>query len=107
MRELTDALSERKYNDVIVETWGHLAPKRQTKYRGEIVFTHSDYGGEILLITSNFDGLDDSPWFFRDMNEFICNQKTEPGNVYRFRGTYILHKNGNCHFAGNVQKVTL
>lgn len=82
-------------------TFGHLAPKPRQVYTGWIVFTYGSYG-DYVVIDDGFDGLPDSPWFFEDMNEFICDKAERPGTVYRFDGTYTKFKNGAYRFSGKV-----
>jgi hypothetical protein len=107
---------EEKYrNQVMAETFGHLAPQPRQKYSGEILFTHGEYG-DIVVIKNTID-IDDSPWFFEDMQQFVAGYivqgrdtyvnrtKIESGAVYRFTGHYTKFKNGNCRFSGKITKV--
>ena len=108
MSQLVDALSGGKYQRIMAETWGHLAPKGGTTYPCEMVFAHSEYG-DIILISSRIDGLEDSPWLFEDMNEYIGSRFDPPNTkkygVFRFNGTYTKSKNGKCRFCGEVTEV--
>lgn len=107
----TEALHKAR---VIGSTWGHLAPKPRNTYSGEILFAHAEYG-DITVIRSTID-VDDSPWFFEDIHDFIAGRrkdnesyvrrtKIQPGAVYRFTGTYTKFKNGNFRFSGKIKKV--
>lgn len=89
---------------VMHSTWGHLAPEPRRVYPGVIVFAFSAYG-DIVPITSDFKGLDDSPWFFDHMQEFIGKKALVRGTIYRFDGTYLMFKNGNGRFSGKVRTV--
>lgn len=89
---------------VMGATWGHLAPKTQTKYAGTILFAHGEYGDLVPLRTA-FEGLPDSPWFFSDMQDWIAQQRTEAGQVYFFRGTYQKFKTGGFRFVGHCRPI--
>lgn len=83
---------EEKYRqEVLADTWGHLAPKRNKAYRGRIVFATGCFGDDPLnpvALFCEFADLDSSPWFFDAMSEFLSEQDTEPGMVYEFTGTF-------------------
>ncbi|MFA7519595.1 hypothetical protein [Shewanella sp.] len=99
---IADALAptvEAYKEKVMQHTWGHLAPKKAKSYHGEIVFVLSEYG-DYTPISTHFDGLDDSPWFFQDMLDFIADNAQEHGVIYRFSGEYRNH-----HFKGIVLKL--
>ena len=72
------------------ETWGHLAPKKNTTYRGRFVYAVGCYGNDHLnptVLVCEFADLDDSPWFVEALLEFIRVQAFEVGYVYEFRGS--------------------
>jgi hypothetical protein len=95
------APAEAAYHEKVMQhTWGHLAPERRKSYPGKMVFALGEYG-DYVPIHVNFEGLDDSPWFFLDMMDFITQQVKDPG-IYRFNGKYINHL-----FVGKVCKVEL
>ncbi len=89
---------------VLTATFGHLAPSVRKKYHGSIVFAHSEYG-PLVPIRAEFKGLADSPWFFEHLNQFVSEQVTEPGAIYRFDGTYMVFKNGKPSFCGPVTRL--
>lgn len=103
---IINVLSEKIKKEVMVETWGHLAPKSNEKYPGAIIFVHGIYG-DMAVITSDFRNLPESPWFFEDQREFVMSRNTKAGNIYRFDGTYIKFKNGNFRFTGKTKRVVL
>ena len=84
---------------VMQHTWGHLAPSRGKIYTGEILFAFSEYG-DYVPIHAHFEGLDDSPWFFNDMLDFVSQVK-EPG-IYKFKGNYVNHQ-----FKGETEHLSL
>jgi len=107
---LSDAFAEHeaRYRAAVMEaTWGHLAPEPRRVYTGYILFAYGAYGG-IVPIQCEFDGLNNSPWFFDDLIEYIdqyVEQRGVKGSVYRFDGTYVKFKNGGCRFSGKVTQL--
>lgn len=90
---------------VIEDTWGHLAPIRNKKYRGHIVFAAGQYDcGDLnpTAIESEFDGLENSPWEYEAVTNFMRVQKVECGKVYRFDGYFRNYK-----FVGTVRQLQL
>ena len=71
------------------DTWGHLAPVKNTTYKGEILFCKSEYcSGSITLISSKFE-LNSSPWFYDAIYEFLYSFKNlEEGTVYKLNATF-------------------
>lgn len=91
------------------QTFGHLAPKPQTEYKGFILFTLTAFG-DTCIIGFIFEGLEASPWFNTDILDYIGNYTDDlPENkdygVYRFEGTYKKFKNGNHKFKGKVTEI--
>jgi hypothetical protein len=70
---------------VMAHTWGHLAPTEDQRYRGYMIFTQGAYG-DLILISTKWRGLDDSPWLFDDMMEFVEKRARVAGAVYKFTG---------------------
>jgi hypothetical protein len=103
---IADAFIEpdRRFKSTIMaDTWGHLAPKQNRTYRGFITFAVGCFGDDPLnpqMLVCEFKGLDASPWFFDAASEFISEEETEPGCVYRFDGTFR-----NYEFVGTVLKL--
>jgi len=91
-------------NRVLSETWGHLAPEEQKVYKGHILFVHAGYGGDIVILESKFKNLEDSPWFFNAMLDYVSNyimkHKRTEGKIFRFDGTIQNYK-----FKGKIKKV--
>ena len=92
--------------EVMAATFGHVAPQPGVKYEGEILFAYGEFG-DIVTIKSNFANLSDSPWFFDDLSDFICEKSKTEGTIYRFSGTYTKFKNGKCRFSGKVVEVKI
>jgi hypothetical protein len=79
---------------VMQATWGHLAPKRNKTYTGRVVYAIGCYdSGELnpTPIVCEFKGLDDSPWFYEAINEWLqglTEENRKMGCVYEFKGTF-------------------
>jgi hypothetical protein len=69
---LIDAYGARREAEVMQETWGHLAPNPNREYTGSVLFTHGAYG-DLTAISVDFDGLDDSPWFYEHLHDWFVN----------------------------------
>lgn len=89
-------------------TWGHLAPEPRRYYTGHLIFADTCFDG-VTAISYDFKGLDDSPWLYEDLHEFMRNRedagKLHAGCIYRFDGTYVKFKNGGFRFSGKVRRV--
>lgn len=72
------------------DTWGHLAPEKNTTYRGKLLFCKSEFNsGSITLIGSKFETLDSSPWFYDSVHEFLYSfEELEDGAVYELNATF-------------------
>lgn len=86
------------------QTWGHLAPQPGTVHALTLLFCCGEYG-HIVPIRVESITLDDSPWFYDDMQTFIETNAKEAGRIYKFDGTYRKYKNGNCKFTGTTKIV--
>lgn len=92
--------------EVLADTWGHLAPQAGHAYTGSIVFALGSWG-DIVPVSMDFVDLDSSPWFFDDLTAFIEQESgaRPDGAVYRWTGTYRRFKNGRCRFIGKTSTV--
>lgn len=92
---------------VIRHVWGHLAANKNRAYRGFIIFANSAYDGPVLL-DSEFNGLDDSPWLYDAMLGFMsdwltgCVIREDFCRVFRFDGIVK-----NYEFKGTVTRLQL
>lgn len=84
---------------VIGETFGHLAPKKNHTYRGDLVIGHSLYGDVVIL--KDTLGVDDSPWYYQELHDFAAVIAAKPG-LYRWEGTFR-----NYVFKGQVKSLML
>jgi len=113
------ALIDAVYREQVKgETWGHLAPKRNAKYHGRIVWAIGIYdSGELnptplhCELTSKTAGdLSDSPWFYDAIMEWLSKPNIDAfhkherpykcGCVYEFTGYFM-----NYEFVGNIREV--
>lgn len=103
----TFAPYEAEYiNRVNINTWGHLAPKQGRIYTGWVVFTAGCFD-DITIIDFKLEDLSSSPWFFEDINNFVCDQvikkNIEAGQVWRWDGTFRVLKNGKSRWSGKTR----
>ncbi len=99
---MTSYMAEKYHEEVLQETWGHLAPRKNATYYGSITYAVGCYGNDRLNPTilqvefKTHDGqtLEDSPWFFNELQEFIHSDACpkQSGQVYRFTGTFRNYK---------------
>ena len=79
-------------NRVFSETWGHLAPLKNTSYKIKIWFCVAGYQqcDQQILSTEYGDGLNDSPWLYDCMHNYIRNFNFDnvPTGVYLIDGTF-------------------
>lgn len=94
--------------EIMQDTWGHLAPSPRKLYQGSIVMAHGDYG-DLVILRVDFPDLPDSPWFYEDLREFVGHQmfEVEAGTVHRFVGTYRYTKRMGGIFAGVTLPIPL
>lgn len=86
---------------VLQHTWGHLAPVKNTSYKGKILFTISGYtDANKVIVDSNFEGLGDSPWLYDAMIEEIHKWDIEDAGIYLLETTFR-----NFRFYGKPRKV--
>lgn len=89
---------------VLSQTFGHLYPKDNRPHVGHLVFTIGGYG-DITPIDASFKDIDDSPWFYDDMQDYISKSKFKRGNIYVFVGTYRKLKNQRGIFTGKTKTI--
>lgn len=94
---IADAMApwEAHYKEKVMQaTWGHLAPKKNKTYKGRVVFAVGCFGSDDhnpMPISSEFEELSSSPWFYDALMEFlrdIPKDQRESGNVYEWVGTF-------------------
>lgn len=61
--------------------------------------------GDLVVIESDFDGLDSSPWLYQDIHDFIGDNGEEDGTIYVWRGDYSRSRGGE-KFRGQFWNVS-
>jgi hypothetical protein len=127
---IVNAYGERRQEEVMRETWGHLSPVPGKTYRGTVAFACAAYGGVIAILSIEFTTTDgqpllDNPWSYENLTDYIaqwvCDQangwrdckpiptterlKTD-GKVLCFTGSYTRFKNNSCRIAGQFHQLT-
>jgi len=118
MSDVFAPIEARYHAQIMEETWGHLAPKKNVIYRGKIVFALGIFGSDDLnptvihceLKNRSGEDLEGSPWFYDAVMEFLGEGCRKPGfeketvyhagNVYQFTGFFR-----NYVFEGTVKQV--
>ncbi len=99
---------------VMYDTWGHLDPKPNTRYKCKFYIAHD--GREALHFKLVMPNLSGGPAFYNDICTYAFNRFVKrdlPEGVYKFDGTYQLYKRPNPdsemygYFKGKVTKVKL
>lgn len=97
---------------VMQQTWGHLAPRKSKKYWGTIVFTFGLYNSGNLnptFLKIDLKGLDDSPWFCNAVIDWVyesmiknrdLDDNSHVGGIYEFSGYFMNYK-----FIGKTNKI--
>ena len=104
---IVDAYGERKAEGVMRDTWGHLDVKSGVPYHGTITFAEGAFGGERIILTSEFGDAGYGPWFYYGIHGWLNDQDTEPSTVYRFTGYYLLTPDGEHTFTGTINNVSI
>ncbi len=110
MDQVWAPIQARYAEQVARETWGHLAPHKNKTYRGHVLFAIGCYDcGELNpTVLAAEMGIDDSPWFYDALTEFlgegqhIETQRFQVGKVYRFEGSFR-----NYVFRGSFTEMSL
>jgi hypothetical protein len=103
----------RYHAQVMKETWGHLAPKKNVTYRGSFVLAAGCFGNDSLnptVIQCEFkdrrgNDLASSPWFYDHLMDFVQDDQSNcflEGTVHRFDGTFR-----NYVFEGTFRRLEL
>lgn len=100
---IVDVYAERKRQQVMQDTWGHLAPQRGKSYKGIMVYAHGGYG-DIVLLDATFENLSSSPWLFEAMQEYIGENCKDEG-VYKWEGCFEKLDDGCYCFDGEIKRL--
>jgi hypothetical protein len=84
---------------VMHQTWGHLEQKRGELQTGWFVFSIAGYGGDIVVLSSDWGELDDSPGLFDVMMDY-AERHGERGVITKLVGHVRRFKNGRYQIGG-------
>ena len=89
-QQIMNPYEATQHERITQNTWGHLAPNKNTTYRGQVLFCKSEYNsGSITLISTLFDALDSSPWFYDSIHDYLYSiDGLEDGTVYKLNATF-------------------
>ncbi len=77
---------------VMGETWGHLAPKRNKKYKVKFWFARSVYNRQGTVIIKSESELPSSPWEYDAIHEMLGEFNLNDGSLYIWEGTFKNYK---------------
>lgn len=110
LADIADSIDVINRARAVADAFGHLAPEPGRVYTGTMILAEGWYSSDGLVpVRVEFDGLPASPWLYNDLGEWLCDtqQGTEPGQVYRWAGTYRKFRNGRYRFTGRLRRVEL
>jgi hypothetical protein len=92
-----DVYGDRRAQEIVEDTWGHLRPDKEATYHGWIVLAIGCYG-DTIIVDWSFGSLMPSPWqlehFWANIYTWQDEEKPKVG-VYKFTGTYkVPHLSG-------------
>jgi hypothetical protein len=82
------------------QTWGHLEQKRGDPQKGWFVFSIAAYGGDHVILGSDWGALPDSPGLYEAMMDYI-SRHGKRGVVIRLEGHVRRFKNGTYQIGGD------
>lgn len=100
---ITDVYAERKRQSVMQDTWGHLGPKKGRSYNGYIIWAYGRYG-DIVLLDATFENLNDSPWLYEAMEEYI-GENLDGEGIYKWEGRFKKLNEGCYCFGGEIKRL--
>ena len=100
---ITDTYAERKHQEGMQDTWGHLAPKKGRSYKGYMIWAYSGYG-DITLLDAAFKKLSDSPWLYEAMQEYI-GENLDGEGVYKWLGQFSKVDDDCYCFGGKIERL--
>lgn len=105
---VVDAYGDRRFQDVMDGTWGHLRANPHRAYSGTVTFAEGCFNVGTVIIDYDFGDLPDSPWLMAHLQEtvdewvdFLVGEgEFKQGTVYRWAGIYRFSKAGGPRFDG-------
>lgn len=105
---VVDAFGDRRVAEVVEDTWGHMRAHPNVWQHGKIVFAEGAFGGEQIILACDFgEDAGYGPWFYEQIHDWLCDQKTEPGNLYTFTGWYRVKRDDSYQFRGKIATTSL
>lgn len=109
---IIDAYSERKAKEVRQDTWGHLKPKPNKKYKGKMLLAYSEYSWGLIVVSTEFEGnTANNPWFYDLLMRYIERLEDEAnlerGKIYKWEGTFVLKTDNSGVFEGKTSLYSL
>jgi hypothetical protein len=102
-----DAYGERRTNRIMRDTWGHMDANPGTRYKGHIIFAEGVFGGDRIILESEFGNAGYGPWFYDGIMDWLFDQNIEAGKIYRFDGFYRLAPGGAHDFVGDISSTDI
>ena len=99
---IVDAYGERKKQQVMQSTFGHLAPKEGKTYKGTMIYVHGEFG-DIVLLAADFKKLNDSPWLYGAMADYL-SEHCEAEGIYKWTGQ-MTKENDHYFFGGKIERM--
>lgn len=97
-----------KPEEVLRDTWGHMAAKPKKVYTGYVIFAVGCYGGnsceavKVEFKDSRGRELDGGPWMYDAVQSLMTSQKVDRGEIYRWEGEVKGYK-----FKGHLRKLSV
>jgi hypothetical protein len=105
MGVVVDAYGQRKANEVMRDTWGHMDARPGVKYKGTILVAAGEFGGDRMILRSEFGNAGYGPWFYEGIHGWLSEQPVEDGKLYHFTGYYRLRRGGEHEFTGTTTEI--
>jgi hypothetical protein len=91
LKDIANSISLMNYESITQETFGHLAPHKNTTYKGEIIVAVSTYDScNPVILDMTWNMLEDSPWIYDAVKEYLwkLDESFESGKVYKIKATF-------------------
>lgn len=90
LASLAAEVHEQQKWQQFTETWGHLYPK-PGDHQGTMVVARSDYNAQgVTIVHESFEGVENSPWFYEAMNDFVFKSMTKKRTRYVERTGIVM-----------------
>jgi hypothetical protein len=103
---IIDVYGEKRRSKVMNDTWGHLRSTPNVKHFGTIIFAAGTFGERIIISLDFGEEAGSRPWFYDQIHEWLWQQETKQGHIYRFKGYFFEDNQSNYTFEGNVKTIS-